>query len=202
MLALVILGIALGYLTVAVLATVAAVRWARKKGLTKGKRWLSGIAVALVFYLIPFWDWIPTMVAHQYLCATEGKSEIRKTVVQWKTENADVVGTLRYDRDAKLVRAGEYYRFPLNQRLASERKDPIEVFLSIKREEGRIMDMKNGEVLAKYVDFIAGYAPLGVGGESAWKFWLRGIGRCTGESQGIGTFELIREEIRSLGSGK
>lgn len=186
--ALVILGIFGGYLALAVFATRAVVRWAAKKGLTRGQRWLWGIGVALVFYLIPFWDLIPTVLAHQYLCATEGKLQIHKTVEQWKVENKDIIASLRYDRDAKSVGAGQYYRFPLNQRLASERKYPVEIFLSIKREEGRIIDMKTEEVLASYADF---FAP-GTGD----KFWLK-TGRCRG-----GGFELIREEIKSLGGRK
>ena len=172
MVALVILGIFLGYLAIAVLATVAAVRLAHAKGLSRGKRWLSGGAVALVFYLIPFWDWIPTVVAHKYYCATEAKFEVYKTVDQWKKENAEILPTLRYDPRVRFMQVGDYERFPLNQRIASELKT-TEVFLSVKREDGRVIDTSNREVLARYVDFRAGYAPLGVGGEGAWKFWLR-----------------------------
>lgn len=171
MVALVILGIFLGYLALAVLTTVAAVRLARAKGLSRRKCWLSGGAVALVFYLIPFWDWIPTVVAHKYYCATEAKFEVYKTVDQWKKENAEILPILRYDPRAPIVRVDKFDRFPLNQRVATESRT-MEVFLSVKREEGRLIDLKNGEVLARYADFRAGYASFGVGGEGAWKFWL------------------------------
>lgn len=191
--AIVILLIVGGYLTLAIFAVRGVVRWAGRNGYTKGQRWLWGTGVALVFYLVPFWDWIPTVVAHQYFCATEAKFEVRKTVEQWKSENKDIVGSLRYDRDAKTIGAGDYYRFPLNQRIASERTYPVNVFLSINREEGRIVDLKTGEILATYVDFFS-LAQEG-------KFWL-GTGRCKGESRGMGRYELVREEIKNLGERK
>lgn len=193
--ALVILAILGSYIALAVFATRGAVWWAAKKGASTRQRWLWGTGVALIFYLIPFWDWLPTVLAHQYLCATEGKFEIRKTLEQWKIENRDIIAGLRHQRDAKIVKIGEYHRLPLNQRLASERKDPDDVFLSILRGEGRIIDTKNGEVLVRYVDF---YTPGGAGG---WKLWLR-TGHCKGESRGRGGFDLIELSIRDLGSSR
>jgi hypothetical protein len=190
--AIVILLIVGGYLTLAIFAVRGVVRWAGRNGYTKGQRWLWGTGVALVFYLVPFWDWVPTVVAHQYFCATEAKFEVRKTLEQWKTENTKIIANLRHDRDAKIVKAGPYYRYPLNQRLASERIDPHEVFLTIKRTEGRIVDIENGEVLASYVDFVAS------GND---KFWLR-TGRCRGESRGTGSFMAIEQAIVRLGGGK
>lgn len=171
MVALVILGIFLGYLALAVLATVAAVRLARARGLSRRKCWLSGGAVALVFYLIPFWDWIPTVIAHNYYCVTQAKFEVYRTVDQWKRENAEILSTLRYDPRAPFTEVEGYDRFPLNQRIVSDRKS-TKVFLTVNRREGRLVDVKNREVLAQFIEFRAGYAPFSVGGEGAWKFWL------------------------------
>ena len=192
--AIVILLIVGGYLTLAIFAVRGVVRWAGRNGYTKGQRWLWGTGVALVFYLVPFWDWIPTVLAHQYFCATEAKFEVRKTVEQWKSENKDIVSSLRYDRNAKTIRAGDYYRFPLNQRLASERTYPMGVFLSVNREEGRIVDTKTGEVLTRYVDFFVIQGPDG-------KTWLR-TGRCKGQYRGMGTFTLVEQAVKDLGGGK
>jgi len=175
MLALVIFGILIAYLALAVYAVRATLKSARESGLPPSKRRLRAGLVALVFYLIPFWDWIPTVVAHQYYCATEAKFEVFKTVEQWKAENAEVVPTLRYDHDAQSVQIGAYKRFPLNQRIGADRKldEAIFPFLSIIRENARIVDTKTESVLVDYSDFRSGYAPLGVGGYGAWKFWLK-----------------------------
>ena len=188
--AIVILAIFGGYLAVAVFTVRAVVRWHAKNGATKTQRWLWGGAVALAFYLVPFWDLLPTHVGHAYLCASKGRFEVRKPLELWKQENRDVLSTLRYDRDAKIVRVGDYDRFPLNQRLVVERKHPTEVFLTIKHMEGRIVDLKNGEILASYVDF---GTP-----DTSGKFWLI-TGRCRGESRGVGHFMLIEKAIQRLG---
>ncbi len=173
MLALVIFGILIAYLALAVYSVRATVRSARASGLSAKQRWLRGGLVALVFYLIPFWDWIPTVVAHQYYCATEAKFEVFKTIEQWKKENADIVPTLIYVPGLPSVQTAEYTAYALNQRILEEGKRPENVFLSVTRDEARIVDRKNSEILAKYVDFRTGYASLGVGGDGAWKFWLK-----------------------------
>ncbi len=98
MLALVIFGILIAYLAIGIFFVRATLRSAREAGLASKQRWVRGGLVALVFYLIPFWDWIPTVVAHQYYCATEAKFEVYKTIEQWKAENAEVVPQLTYDQ--------------------------------------------------------------------------------------------------------
>ena len=185
MLALVIFGILIAYLAIAVFFVRATLRSAREAGLATKQRWVRGGLVALVFYLIPFWDWIPTVVAHQYYCATEAKFEVYKTIEQWKAENAEVVQELRYDPQAKFTQIGDLERFPLNQRIVSERIAAKNIVLSVKRESARIVDLKSGKVLARYADFRAGYPSLGVGGAAAWKFWLKREG-CEDEALRVG----------------
>jgi hypothetical protein len=189
------------YVAIAIWAIKAAVSNTRAGGSGKAAQWLMGGLVALIFYLIPFWDLIPVAAARHYYCENQSGFRVRKSVDQWKTENKEVLSTLWHNRDAKITKAGEWNRFPLNQRLASERKYASPVFLAIKREEGRIVDLKSGEILAEYVDFPTGYAPFSVGGEGSWKFWLA-MGRCTGESKGIGNFMLMERAIQRLGSEK
>ena len=185
MLALVIFGILIAYLALAVYSVRATVRSARASGLSAKQRWLRGGLVALVFYLIPFWDWIPTVVAHQYYCATEAKFEVFKTIEQWKKENAEVVPTLRFDPHATPSEDGQRRIYKLNQRIVEEGTLAEAVFLSVKREQAKVIDIKNNQVLARYVDFRTGYAPFSVGGEGAWKFWLK-RGSCNDSADGFG----------------
>lgn len=186
--AIVILAIFGGYLAVAVFTVRAVVGWHAKHGATKTQRWLWGGAVALAFYLVPFWDWVPTILAHKRLCDTEGKLLVNKTLEQWKAENQDAIAALRYDHYAKGAKVGGYYRFPLNQRLALESSNPVEVLLSIRRQEIRVVDTKSGEVLAKSFDF---FAPR------SEKFWLE-TGRCKERRD----YELLAQEIKQLGGAK
>ncbi len=92
---LVIAGALALYLLITITVVIGVIKYAKKNG-KSAKRW--GCSAALVMYLIPFWDWIPTVVAHQYYCATEAGFLVYKTVEQWKKENPGVMETLISNR--------------------------------------------------------------------------------------------------------
>jgi hypothetical protein len=170
---LVVLGVLFAYVAFAIVVTALTVWRMRTGGASAGTQWFAGGSVALVFYLIPFWDWIPTVVAHNYYCAKEAKFEVFKTVEQWKAENPEIVGRLKSISPPQFQKAGEYDRYLMNQRIAIDGKtpsaeNPRAVFLSVKRIEGRVIDRMDERVLAQYVDFGVGYS----GGGGVWKFWL------------------------------
>src|ERR1017187_2359067 len=87
----VVLGAALLYLLISIAVVRWAIRYARDNG-RSAKRW--GWGAALVMYLIPFWDWIPTVATHQFYCAKDAGFWIYKTPEQWKTENPGVMEIL------------------------------------------------------------------------------------------------------------
>jgi hypothetical protein len=35
-------------------------------------------------YLIPFWDWLPTVAAHRYYCWKDSGFAVSKTLDQWR----------------------------------------------------------------------------------------------------------------------
>ena len=78
------------YLLISIAVVCGMVRTARKNGRNAK---LLGWSAALVMYLIPFWDWLPTVATHQYYCATEAGFWVYKTVDQWKQENPGVMET-------------------------------------------------------------------------------------------------------------
>lgn len=162
-------------------------------------RWAATGAVALTFILIPFWDWLPIVVAHHHYCANEAKFIVHKSLDRWKQENKEAAKNLLYNRDARITKVGDFRRFPLNQRLASESKGPTPVFLAVRRYEGRIVDVLTGEVLVEYVDFQTGYPPAGLDGGS-WKGWLN-LGSCKDVSKGSRPFGLIEREVVKMGGG-
>lgn len=88
MFGLIVILIALGYLLLSVIVILSARRIARKRG-KSATRW--GWGAALVMWLIPFWDWLPTVAVHQYTCATEAGFWVYKTPEQWKLENLSVL---------------------------------------------------------------------------------------------------------------
>lgn len=79
------------YLAVSAIVLSWAIDHAKKNGKSV-KKW--GWGAALVMYMIPFWDLLPTIVADQYYCAAESGLYVYKTLDQWKEQNPGVMGTL------------------------------------------------------------------------------------------------------------
>ena len=69
-----------GYLLVAILVTYFVVKLAGKRGALKRGKFIAGFFTLFVFWLIPFWDWIPTVVYHKHLCVTEAGTKIYRSV--------------------------------------------------------------------------------------------------------------------------
>lgn len=156
-----------------------AVSHARKRG-KSAKKW--GWGTALVMYLIPFWDWLPTVATHQYYCATEAGFWGYKTVDEWKAENPGVMETLpkpsltgspteseQFDGGR-----GRKYIYHLNDRFdwVIIRRD-ISRFVPVILVEQEVKDVRKDEVLARYVDFATGNSVRKtLGPPGPLKFWL------------------------------
>ena len=81
------------YLIVSIAVVAFSARAAKKKGRSP---WRWGGGAALVMYLLVFWDYIPTVVAHKYYCEKEAGFWVYKTVEQWKAENPGVAEVLTW----------------------------------------------------------------------------------------------------------
>ena len=88
---LVIIGAMALYLLISILVVTWVISHARKRR-KSATRW--GLGAALVMYLIPFWDWIPTAITHHYYCESEAGLKVYKTLEQWDAENPGVLKTL------------------------------------------------------------------------------------------------------------
>jgi hypothetical protein len=71
---------ALVYLLLAAIAAYIAVKVAKSKGATKRGKIVTGAIAFFVVWLIPFWDWLPTVIYHNYLCRTEAGVKIYRSV--------------------------------------------------------------------------------------------------------------------------
>lgn len=169
---LVILGALALYLLLSIGVVIGAIKFARNNG-KSAKRW--GWTAALVMYLIPFWDWIPTVVLHQYYCANEAGFWVYKTVDQWKSENPGVIETLVSNRGQVRSFSGDNNNFVrksfMNQRFVYISKHNGPLFFNRWRNEQQIVDGKTDAVLARSVDFSTSHARRQAGW-SGWKFWL------------------------------
>jgi hypothetical protein len=170
------------YLLVSIGVVKGAIAYAREKG-KSAKRW--GWGAALVMWLIPFWDWIPTVAMHQYYCATEAGFWVHMTPEQWKKENPGVMETLVNQNSSpkgmppnwptEIVRGKEItnmnQRFGLSYTNHLSSTDEKALFINIWRWKTEVIDRKTGSVLAQQIDFSAGNGY--VGGEPPLRFWLQ-----------------------------
>jgi hypothetical protein len=179
------------YLLLAIVVVYLAIRYARKSG-RSAKRW--GWGAVLVMYLIPFWDWLPTVATHHYYCSKDAGFWVYKTVDQWKAENPGVMETLVYKKDMPHIQTSYGRATVLNQRFLHIYKQEGPFPLNRWRIETEIRDVKNGEVIAREVVFSTSQERRQAGW-SGWKFWLDSE-RCRIEShRDQGSFEQITSQI-------
>lgn len=162
-----ILGAIALYLVASIVVVIGVIRYARKNS-KNTKRW--GWGAVLVMYLIPFWDWLPTVAVHQYYCATESGFWVYKTLDQWRAENPGVMEDLHKIRQP--IQAVPYgYLQILDERFAIETHRTLPVpLLTTKVDEDLLVDRMKGEVLAKGVVVGSGVGSFATGG--GLKFWL------------------------------
>jgi hypothetical protein len=188
----VILFAAVLYFVISIAVVRWAIRYARNNG-KSAKRW--GWGAVLVMYLIPFWDWIPTVATHQFSCVKDSGFWVYKTLDQWKTENPGVADMLVATKGAPSA-DGAYI---LNQRFKRPVKRTGPLFVNRWRWEQQVIDSKTNEILARYVDFSTGNG--NIGGEPPIRFWLQSD-HCIGGAMNGSRLFHFSSEATHLGQGK
>ncbi len=171
------------YFVLLIVATRLGWRFAEKKGWKK--RWLGAVLGFLIVYLPVLGDWIPTVLAHKYYCATEAGFWEYKTLDQWKAENPGVFETLHnikksYPNQKFNGGRGFIQTYPMNNRFnwIVKREGPF--LFNLWQHEQELIDTKTDEVLARYIDFSSGNGSGPYGGEPPLRFWLQ-EGLCKGD---------------------
>lgn len=161
------------YLALSAAIVAWAVRHARMTGKSASIR---GWGAALVMWLIPFWDWIPTVVMHKYYCETEAGFWIYKTVEQWKKENPGVLETLvARDTAIPTQTVGDkdnwIHTYEMNERINKVTRNGGPSKFNRWQYESALIDVRTGEVLGKLIDHYTTQIRAG-GAWHGWKFWL------------------------------
>jgi hypothetical protein len=192
----IVLGAALLYLLISIGVVRGAIRYARASG-KSAKRW--GWSAVLVMYLIPFWDWLPTVATHQFYCAKDSGFWVYKTLDQWKAENPGVMEALVANKGAPSNYVGneENYieTYFLNSRFNWVVKKNGPFLLNRWRREQRVVDSKTGEVLARYVDFATGNG--NIGGEPELRLWLH-VEHCIGGDHNQGMMYSFEHNVKGV----
>ncbi|HAF44593.1 MAG: hypothetical protein A2100_04545 [Sideroxydans sp. GWF2_59_14] len=161
------------YLLISLGVVTWAVSHAKKNGLSV-KKW--GWGAALVMYMIPFWDWIPTVAVHQYYCSKDSGFWVYKTLEQWKAENPGGMEGLE-EYSVWKEESGQYGTVAkVNQRFSMVYANHLTTISEGKhlfnrwRWEHKLIDNKTNEVMARRIDFSTGNGFIG--GEPELRFWL------------------------------
>jgi hypothetical protein len=187
-----VIFMALGvYLLISIVVVAWAIRHARKSG-KSAKRW--GWGAAFVMYSIVFWDWIPTVVVHQFYCAKDSGFWVYKTLDQWKVENPGVMEGLVYNKSMPPIQTPYGPGAILNQRFNYFLRYEGPLLFNRWRMETEIRDSKNGEVIAREIGFSTSQERRQAGW-SGWKFWLDSE-RCSIENhRDQGSFDKISAQF-------
>lgn len=168
----VIFGAMALYLLLSIGVVVWAINYAKRSGKST-KRW--GWGAVLVMYLIPFWDWLPTVAVHQFYCAKDSGFWVYKTLDQWKAENPGVLPTLVANKGDPSSREGDMTNYTdtysANERFSLVVKRHGQFLFNRWQHEREVVDIKTNFVLARYIDFSTSQEPRQAGW-SGWKFWL------------------------------
>lgn len=165
---LIVFGGLIIYLIITTILTLIGIKFAKKKG---KPGWKGGLLVAVIMYMLLFWDFIPFHIAHKYYCATEGGFTINKPLDQWKQENPGVVETLIHKRSSDYTKKGNKERYQLNQRFVWDIYT-TQHLLGIRKKDNRIVDAETSEVIAQYIDFSSGQNQLEPDDFRDIKFWI------------------------------
>jgi len=190
------------YFLIAIGVVSAAAAYARRMG-KNVSRW--GWGAALIMYLIPCWDLIPTLLSHQYYCASEAGLQVVKTPKQWLKENPGVIETLVDTSPQKYPNwPREKWRgmeiASINQRFGILYKDHLsnsgegELFINVWRWQTELLDKQTGDVIARDVRFTTGNDGY-IGGFHALKFWLTSDG-CSGRTEDSERFRGLLAQLR------
>jgi len=168
---LVVLFFVVIYLALLVAATAWGYRFGKKRGWPSRKCWSAAAVGFLVIFLPVFWDWLPTVWLHSYYCGKFGGVTVNKTLEQWKQENPGVAETLVRPKTVQQVNTVNGRDFQLNQRVRWEIQWE-EKPLWLRQHSERLADIKNGEVIAQYIDFSTGQSRRFTNNLRDFKVWM------------------------------
>lgn len=161
------------YIFISALLVYKTAKFAQKTGYNS---WVLGAVIALIMYLLVFWDFIPVIVNHHNLCKKYGTFKIIKSPEDWFKENPDVIGKkwaapgnfLKYEN------LGSVSREWLSDYIYSESYFEKNYAHAISKYEYKLIDARTGQLLAHMIDFERGGGNPFLRSESItdYKMWL------------------------------
>lgn len=171
------------------------------------------IIIAILVVTFPFTymtiEYYVTKAAFNSYCTKEAGVWIYKTVDQWKAENPGVAETLKPYTDKNrpdFIHSGDgLYNTSetefLNPRFANVYKKNGPLTPNVFRRMYELVDVKNGEVMARWIDFSSGYGNPFQGtpyGLSSYKVWLLDP-QCSSYDRNSDTFFDYLKAITNIG---
>ncbi len=181
---LIVFGGLIVYIFLICLMMSVAIRLANKHG---KKGWKAGITVTITMLLLMFWEWIPVQMSHNYYCSNSSGYfqyvSLEKFILNYSDMDSDSL--LNNDRNWVFTESGRYLK--LNN-LVTWNVSTSKVFMGIRKRDERIIDNKNGKILAQYIDYDSGQNTLNPKKFRDFKIWLW-TGSC---EEGPKSYEKIK----------
>ncbi|MEW8009677.1 MAG: hypothetical protein ACH255_06350 [Candidatus Thiodiazotropha sp.] len=138
-----------GHLLLSIWVINLAVKQARKNS---KPGWHYGVPAGIAMFLVLYWDLIPTHAVHRYHCLVDGGFMVNKSLEEWRQENPGVAETLIHKQVSDYIKQDNKEQYILNQRFVWEIYTLHHAF-GVRSRDERIVDLENGDVLARYIDF-------------------------------------------------
>lgn len=169
MFGLIVLFVAVLYFGLMFVAVRFAWRTGRFDGGSRSKAFSLAFVAFLIIYLPVFWDHIPTLVVHRYMCAKDAGFTAFVDANVWHEKNAEVVSAVnrlpRKEREASFKLPHKSQGFDhyvgFGGLLRNDYKhESVTSWLTVQRFEQRVADARSGESLAVSIDYRAGKGSL------------------------------------------
>ncbi len=174
MIAIIYIVVGVVYLILSVALIKQVVKGAKKRGIA-GWKW--GLPTALFMYFIVFWDYIPTISSHKYLCSKYAGFTLHKTLDVWIADNNikhnDLI-PFSYSLDLMPSMVTKYgYVTKINNRLSRDFKKTKYEYIPITKITKTIFDSVTATVLAEDIDYQSGYGNMMTANDwQAVKLWI------------------------------
>jgi len=159
------------YVALLIGVTIGGYHFSRKRGWSLSQCRLAATAAFLLVLLPVFWDWLPTVWLHSHYCSKFGGLTVSNTMEQWRKENPGVAETLARPTTVKQVNTPHGRYFQLNQRIRWD-ISVEEMPLWLVRSEHQLIDVKDGKVIARFVDFSTGQSGRSLRDFRDFKVWM------------------------------
>lgn len=119
--------------------------------------WLGGFVAFIVMYNLIFWDWVPAIVGHKYLCQRDAGFFMYEKPDQWFQNNPSARGPSWGSGKLPFEVVNNHISISwISNDVYREIHSYPDYSIGVSRKEQRLLEANSGRVLAKSVEYYRG----------------------------------------------